>query len=77
MSRLTLLAFLFTTGTVWCDPVVLNSSFEQDVLSSPFIGTGATVPDWTYTGPETDVHYAEGTAIPVEVSQRLAKVTSL
>lgn len=60
MSRLTLVVFLFTIGTIWCGPVVLNSSFEQDVLSSPYIGTQATVPDWTYTGPETDVHYAVG-----------------
>ena len=64
MRCLTPVVFLFTIGTIWCGPIVLNSSFEQDVLSSPYIGTAATVPDWTYTGPETDVHYAVGYSDP-------------
>ena len=48
----------------WSGPVVLNPSFELDVLGSPFIGGATTVPNWTYTvgpnGGTTLPHWAVG-----------------
>ena len=41
-------------------PIVLNASFELDVLSSPFFGNAGTVQNWTHGGPGDGPHWAIG-----------------
>ena len=43
-----IVAVLTVSG--WAAPLVLNPSFETNVLGSPFSGNAATVTDWTFTG---------------------------
>jgi hypothetical protein len=68
MNRLLVAAGMLAILIVpaWCGPVVLNPSFELDVLGSPFIGGAATVQNWTYTvgpnGGTTLPHWAVGYA---------------
>ena len=44
----------------WSLPVVLNGSFEQNVLASPFFGNAATVSNWTFAGVGDGPHWAVG-----------------
>ena len=66
MNRLLVWVGMLTTLIVpaWSNPIVLNPGFEMDVLWSPFLGDGTTVPDWTYAvGPNGGAalaHWAVG-----------------